>query len=117
MSIGVPIKLLHEVENHVVSIELKTGELFRGYLMDVEDTMNVRMDDVFVLTKEGKQYHLEQVYLRGSQIRFIVIPSFFKNAPMIKKVKTQTKKSKDGVIAKGKIRTKPRGKVVNVLNV
>lgn len=117
MSIGVPIKLLHEVENHVISVELKTGELFRGYLINVEDTMNVRMDDVYILTKEGKQFHLEQVYLRGSQIRFIVIPSFFKNAPMIKTVKSQIKKTKEAVIAKGKIRTKPRGKVVNALNV
>jgi len=36
MSIGVPIKLLHEAENHVVTVELKTGELFRGYLMEAE---------------------------------------------------------------------------------
>ena len=34
--IGVPIKLLHEAENHVVTIELKNGELYRGYLTDVE---------------------------------------------------------------------------------
>ena len=40
MSIGVPIKLLHEAENHVVTVELKTGELFRGYLMEAE--VNIR---------------------------------------------------------------------------
>ena len=36
--IGVPIKLLHEAENHVVTVELKSGELYRGYLTDVEVT-------------------------------------------------------------------------------
>lgn len=36
MSIGVPIKLLHEAENNVVTVELKTGEQFRGYLMEAE---------------------------------------------------------------------------------
>ena len=36
MSIGVPIKLLHESQHHVVTIELKTGELFRGYLIEAE---------------------------------------------------------------------------------
>jgi small nuclear ribonucleoprotein D3 len=36
MSIGVPLKLLHEAENHVVTIELKSGEFFRGYLMEAE---------------------------------------------------------------------------------
>ena len=38
MSVGVPIKLLHESENHIVTIELKTGELFRGYLTEAEVT-------------------------------------------------------------------------------
>ena len=41
MSIGVPIKLLHEAENHVITCELKSGELYRGYLMEAEDTMNM----------------------------------------------------------------------------
>ncbi len=34
--IGVPLKLLHEAENTVVSLETKQGELFRGYLMEAE---------------------------------------------------------------------------------
>ena len=36
--IGVPIHLLHEAENHVVTVELKTGELYRGYLIEAEVT-------------------------------------------------------------------------------
>ena len=36
MSIGVPIKLLHEAENHVITVELKNGELYRGYLTEAE---------------------------------------------------------------------------------
>ena len=35
MSVGVPIKLLHEAANHVVTIEV-TGELYRGYLSEAE---------------------------------------------------------------------------------
>jgi hypothetical protein len=31
MSIGIPIKLLHEAEQHVITVELKSGELYRGY--------------------------------------------------------------------------------------
>jgi small nuclear ribonucleoprotein D3 len=34
---------------------------------------------------------VEQVYLRGSQIRFIIVPSMFKNAPMFKRVRAQAK--------------------------
>ncbi len=41
MSIGLPVKLLHEAENHIVTIEMKTGELFRGYLTEAEVTFSV----------------------------------------------------------------------------
>jgi small nuclear ribonucleoprotein D3 len=43
MSIGVPVKLLHEAESHVVTIELKSGELYRGALHEAEDNMNVHL--------------------------------------------------------------------------
>ena len=104
MSISVPIKLLHEAENHVVTIELKTNDMFRGYLMAAEDTMNVRLDDVKMTSRDGKVTHLDQVYLRGSQIRFIIIPDMLKNAPMFKKIKNQTKAAKQANIARGKVR-------------
>jgi small nuclear ribonucleoprotein D3 len=38
MSIGLPVKLLHEAQNHVITIEVKTGELYRGYLTEAEVT-------------------------------------------------------------------------------
>ena len=90
MSISAPIKLLYEAENNVVTVEIKNGEVFRGYLMEASDSMNVRLDDVNLTSKDGKKSHLEQVYLRGSQIRFIIIPDMLKNAPMFKKIKTKT---------------------------
>ena len=43
--LGVPIKLLHEAEGHVVTVELKNGETYRGLLDEAEDTMNVRLSD------------------------------------------------------------------------
>ena len=36
--IGIPIKLLHEAEGHTVTIELKTGEIYRGKLIEAEDS-------------------------------------------------------------------------------
>lgn len=101
MSIGVPIKLLHEAENHVVTVELKNGEVYRGYLVDAEDTMNCRMETVTVTSKDGKVTVLEQVYLRGAQIRFIVVPDMLKNAPMFKRIK-QTATGKGVAITRGR---------------
>lgn len=46
MSIGIPIKLFHESRNHVVNIELKTGELYRGHLVEMDDTMNAVLENV-----------------------------------------------------------------------
>jgi small nuclear ribonucleoprotein D3 len=89
MSISVPVKLLHEAENHVVSIELKSGETFRGYLITAEDNMNCLLDDVTITYNDGKTNKLDQIYLRGSQIRFIVIPDMLKNSPIFKKLKTK----------------------------
>ena len=106
MSISVPIKLLHEAESHVVTIEIKSGEMFRGYLMEAEDTMNVRLDDVKMTSRDGKVSHLDQLYLRGSQIKFVVIPDMLKNSPMFKKIKNQTKAAKQANIAKGNIRSR-----------
>ena len=34
MSIGVPVKLLHESLGHTITVELKTGQLYRGKLSE-----------------------------------------------------------------------------------
>lgn len=85
------MKLLHESIDNVVTIELKTGELYRGYLIEAEDNMNCRLDSCQLTTSDGKTTYLEQVYLRGSQIRFVIVPDMFKNAPMFKRVKNNAK--------------------------
>lgn len=33
---------------------MKSGEMFRGFLADAEDTMNVRLDDVTMFSKDGR---------------------------------------------------------------
>jgi LSM domain len=45
VSIGVPLKLLHEGEGHVVTVELKNGETYRGMLTEAEDSMNCQMKE------------------------------------------------------------------------
>jgi small nuclear ribonucleoprotein D3 len=86
MSIGVPIKILHEAEGHVVTCETNTGEVYRGKLVEAEDNMNCQFSDVNVTYRDGKTGVLENVYIRGSKIRFLILPDMLKNAPMFKKV-------------------------------
>ncbi|KAJ3199145.1 Small nuclear ribonucleoprotein Sm D3, partial [Entophlyctis luteolus] len=60
MSIGVPVKLLHEAMGHIVTVELKTGVLYRGTLLDAEDNMNVQLKNITVTQRDGKTSVLDQ---------------------------------------------------------
>jgi small nuclear ribonucleoprotein D3 len=86
MSIGIPIKVFHEAKGHTVTIELKTGEVYRGQLGDTEDNMNCQMTNIQYTARDGRVTNLEQVYIRGSKIRFMILPDMLKNAPMFRNV-------------------------------
>merc|ERR1711916_370723 len=81
MVIGVPIKLLHEAEGHIVTVELNNGELYRGTLVEAEDSMNLRMANIVHTARNGQtRTDLSHVYVRGSEIRFMILPDMLKNA-------------------------------------
>ena len=84
MSIGVPIKVLHEAEGHIITCETITGEVYRGKLIEAEDNMNCQMTAVTVTYRDGRVAQLENIYIRGSKIRFLILPDMLKNAPMFK---------------------------------
>lgn len=84
--------LLHEAEGHSVTVELKNGEIYRGLLDQAEDTMNCQLKEVTMTGSDGRLIKMENVYLRGSLVKFIVLPDLLKNAPAFKKVQTMQKK-------------------------
>jgi small nuclear ribonucleoprotein D3 len=88
-SIGVPVKLLHESVGHTVTVELASGEIYRGSLEDMEDNMNCRLSKVTCTSRDNKVTALEQVYIRGSKIRFFILPDMLKNAPMFRRTDTR----------------------------
>ncbi|CCH41546.1 Small nuclear ribonucleoprotein Sm D3 [Wickerhamomyces ciferrii] len=77
MSAGIPVKLLNEAQGHIVSLELNSGETYRA-----EDNMNVQLNDITLTSRDGKVTHLDHVFIRGSNIRFFVVPDMLRNAPM-----------------------------------
>lgn len=85
MSIGVPIKVLHEAESYIITCETNTGEVYRGKLIEAEDNMNCQMQNITVTYRDGRMAQLENVYIRGSKIRFLILPDMLKNAPMFKR--------------------------------
>lgn len=89
--IGIPIKLMHESEGHVVTVELKTGETYRGELIDCEDNWNCQLKDVTATGRDGRVKQLEHLFIRGGRIRFIIVPDMLKNAPMFKRIDPKNK--------------------------
>ncbi|CAI5759774.1 unnamed protein product [Candida verbasci] len=81
---GIPVRLLNEAQGHIISVELNNGDTYRGKLLENEDNMNLSLYDV-TTTKglTGKVSHMEQVFVRGSMIRFISIPDILRFAPLL----------------------------------
>ncbi|KAJ4299550.1 hypothetical protein N0V90_004796 [Kalmusia sp. IMI 367209] len=83
-TIGIPIKLLNEAAGHIVTLEITSGEVYRGKLIEAEDNMNVQLKDITVTARDGRVAHLEQVYIRGSHVRYFIVPDMLRNAPMFR---------------------------------
>jgi len=99
MSIGIPVKLLHEAEGHTITLEVKTGEVYRGMLVESEDNMNVQLSNVTLTARDGRVANLEQCFIRGSKIRFFVLPDMLKSAPMFRRI--EAKPGVKGVMPRG----------------
>ncbi len=82
--VSIPLKLLHESKGHVVTLELKSGETHRGHLMHVEDSMNCLLENVKITSKDGQLTGVDQMYIRGSLIRWVVVPDALRHAPFLK---------------------------------
>lgn len=83
-AVSVTTMVLYEGKGHIVTVELKSGEVYRGKLVDVEDNMNCLLSDITYTARDGRTTHLEAIYIRGSRVRFIILPDMLKNAPMFK---------------------------------
>lgn len=75
-----------------VTAEMKNGEIYRGMLLNAEETMNLSLSDVLRTARNGQISKLPSVYLRGSSIRFIALPDLLKNAPVFQKVTMMKRK-------------------------
>ena len=91
-------------QGHIVTVEMTNGNAYRGKLLDgelplhcpfcccvgeelltvaastAEDNMNVQLKDITVTARDGRVSHLEQVYIRGSHVRFFIVPDMLRYA-------------------------------------
>jgi small nuclear ribonucleoprotein D3 len=83
---SVPVALLYQGEGLIITIETKNGSLYRGQLECTEDNMSCSLKEVSVTDRNGRVTLMERVYIRGSEIVFVVFPPVLKHAPMFKRV-------------------------------
>lgn len=97
-----PTYFPHFVGFRLIAIEFQnifsTGEVYRGKLIEAEDNMNCQMTQITVTYRDGRMATLENVYIRGSKIRFLILPDMLKNAPMFK----NKSGNKSGTAGRGK---------------
>merc|ERR1711998_193945 len=84
--VGIPVKLLHEAVGHIVTIEVISGEIYRGDMISAEDNWNCQLQNVLATGKNGSQSQLEQIFIRGSFIKLLTVPDMLKHAPMFKRM-------------------------------
>lgn len=66
--------------------KMKNGEIYRGLLLNAEDTMNMTLSEAVRTARNGQVSKIPTVYLRGSGVRFVALPDLLRNAPAFKKV-------------------------------
>mgnify|MGYP000305001222 FL=1 len=97
---SIPLKLLHEGEQRRVTVELKNGESYYGTLKESSEGMNLKMNDVLVKYADGRTEKIDNVFLRGNSVRYVVLPDLLKKAPMFAKVQSMKKQKEEEKTAK-----------------
>lgn len=75
---------------------------FLYFLITAEDNLNVSMKEITVTARDGQQSKLETVYIRGSMIRFVIVPDMLQQAPMFKRVGPNAMKGRGIGSARGR---------------
>ena len=56
--------------------------IISDHWLTAEDNLNISLKDITVTGRDGRVSQLDQVYIRGSMIRFFIVPDMLQNAPM-----------------------------------
>ena len=67
-----------------------------------EDNFNLSMKEIAVTARDGKQSHLDNAYIRGNMVRFMVVPDMLQQAPMFKSVGPNAMKGRGIGSARGR---------------
>lgn len=61
--------------------------------------MNVQLENITVTARDGRVSHMDRAYIRGSYVRFFIVPDMLRNAPMFRQ---KDRKGRGVGLARGK---------------
>ena len=98
--LSVPVCFFHECEGLTVTVELRSGEVYRGRASNTEDNFNLHMDHVTVTPARGGggARTLDKVFVRGSNIIYLIFPDVLERSPIFQRVRNA---AEGKVVAKG----------------
>lgn len=68
------VRFLMKLKNETVTIELKNGTIVVGSVYGVDIKMNTFLQNVKMTVKDKDPISLDQLTLRGSSIRYVILP-------------------------------------------
>ncbi|MES1909208.1 MAG: Small nuclear ribonucleoprotein SmD1b [Cercozoa sp. M6MM] len=78
------VRFLMKLSGDTVTIELKNGSVVHGTITGVDHSMNTSLKNV-KLTPRGKNpVHLDAISLRGSTLRYVLLPEFLNLDALLK---------------------------------
>ncbi|TPX48976.1 hypothetical protein SeMB42_g00960 [Synchytrium endobioticum] len=106
------VRFLMKLTNETVTIELKNGTVVHGTITGVDMQMNTHLKTVKMTVKNKEPTQLDTLSIRGSNIRFFILPDSLPLDTLLidDSPKAKTKKKDAATRGRGRGRGGPRGR-------
>lgn len=88
------VRFLMKLKNETVTIELKNGTIVVGSVSGVDIKMNTFLQNVKMTVKDKNPINLDQLTLRGSSIRYVILPETLQLDALLVEEESKAKKAK-----------------------
>jgi len=88
------VRFLMKLKNETVTIELKNGTIVVGSVYGVDIKMNTFLQNVKMTVKDKNPVSLDQITLRGSSIRYVILPETLQLDALLVEEESKAKKAK-----------------------
>ena len=88
------VRFLMKLKNETVTIELKNGTIVVGSVNGVDIKMNTFLKNVKMTAKDKDPISLDQLTLRGSSIRYVILPETIQLDALLVEEESKAKKAK-----------------------